>query len=350
VKQTICAIILCFSAVLAFPQTRVHSVVFVNFRDGDYDERVFFDKNLGAEVAAAGYVITKNILEADYVLTYSVKDDERRGGRILSLFLSDLAEDRDLISRDLRFAKKEDTYDTLRSAVRSMFTVSPYTKVGSEFPGAELERPVSPAFDPTWAQSLDGTKFLDGVNPVDGSKSPDEAPDAWKSRWFFLNTRAGVSFRYYKAVETDRPNTTIFTFDAGIEPEFHFLKFFALQMGADIALDWAEYPYANPTLPPVVYKSYVLSVPLMLQIVFNPSPRTTLAPYAGAYRTFALVGESKPPPYGVLWGLDLGVKTGLGALLFDLRYSLDLDTTAVFGKEITTYYRSFFTLSAGYKF
>jgi hypothetical protein len=76
---------------------------------------------------------------------------------------------------------------------------------------------------------------------------------------------------------------------------------------------------------------------------------TTLGVYGGGCTNFAFLGTTTPPILGVIGGLDLAVKAGPGAVLFDLRYSMDMGNTGVQDERIASYKRMFFTLSAGYK-
>ncbi|AEF86316.1 hypothetical protein TREPR_3391 [Treponema primitia ZAS-2] len=320
-KKIICACILFLSSVLAFSQTRIGAAVFVDVSKGTPEELRFFDRNLRMEVIAAGYTVTDNILSADYALTCSINNAASRPGQVLELTLFDVEGETDIVSTDLAFAVKEDTYETLQPVLRSMFASAPLKEVSTELQIVEVEK---------------------------RSKTLSEPPDAWKSRWVFLNIRAGISSRYYMATADSFPSTSIITFDVGLEPEIHVLNFLALQLGLDIALDRAEYQrsLANPT--PIVYSTSVLSIPLMVKYIFNPTDRFTLGPYVGGYGTIPLLGASMPPPLGILAGVDFGVKTGVGVLLFDLRYSMDMGPTNVPDAKLS-YNRSFITLSAGYR-
>jgi hypothetical protein len=175
-----------------------------------------------------------------------------------------------------------------------------------------------------------------------------EPPDAWKYKWWFLNARLGVSNRYYLSEADGVPTVLTFTIDTGIEAEFHPFNALALQFGLNYALDRAEYP-RSATITPVVYSTFVMSIPFMVKYLCNTSVTTTLGFYGGGYASFKLLGPTTPPPIGVLVGADFAIKAGPGAVLFDLRYSADLKSTDVDDDTIESYKRMFLTFSVGYK-
>ncbi|WP_010258107.1 hypothetical protein [Treponema primitia] len=327
-KQIICAFILFFSSALVFSQTRIGAAVFIDIAGGTAEEQRFFDQNLRMEVIAAGYTITEDILEADYALICSINTTARSPGRVLELTLFDVEDEIDIVSTELPFAVKEDTYETLQPVLRSVFASAPLKEVSTELQIVQVEK----------IRSLQNRLM----------RTP---PDAWKHRWIFLNARAGISSRFYTAIDDSMPSTSGITYDIGVEPEFHVLTFLALQLGLNLALDRAEYQRSpgNPTS--IVYSTSILSVPFTVKYIFDLSDSFTLGPYVGGYATFPLLGASTPPPVGILAGLDFGVKTGVGVLLFDLRYSADLGNTVVSESTIPlSYNRMFITLSAGYRF
>jgi hypothetical protein len=190
--------------------------------------------------------------------------------------------------------------------------------------------------------------YVEDIREVEKT-APSEPLDAWKFRRMFFNARAGLSSRYYLARSDATPNASVITFDVGVESELRLFDFLALQLGLSFALDRAEYQRSPSNPSSIVYASSVLGIPLMAKYIFNPSPLRTLGLYLGAYATLPLMGMADPPPFGLLGGMDMAVKTGLGVLLFDLRYSSDLGNTSVVDNAIA-YYRMFLTLSVGYKF
>jgi hypothetical protein len=305
------------SSVFVFPQYRKDTRVFIGeIPSGTDRERRFFGENLRMEISAMGYSITEDSRDADYTLSCSIRDDENGPGRAVSLTLFDVKAEREIITNGLTYVSEmEETYATLPYLLWSIFANAPL-KPGSG-----------------------NAENSGGAEPL----------DLWKYRWVFINPRIGPSFRYYRADSNDKPSVSIFTFDAGIEPELHFFDFLALQTGINLALDKAEYQrsLANPAT--ITYSTIILSVPLAVKYIFNPSKRFTLGLYLGTYTSIASLGASKPPPFGALAGLDLGVKTGIGVLLLDLRFSADLGTAQVSDSPIS-YNRMFITLSAGYKF
>jgi hypothetical protein len=320
VKHIFCAFMLVFPSIFVFSQSRTDTLVFIpELSSGTARERRFFEENLRMEISAMGYSITEESLKADYTLSCSISDDEKEPGRVVSLTLFDTGAEREIITSGLTYKNEmEETYETLPYLLWSIFANAPLKQGDGEA----------------------------GIFRLPGEAG---SPDAWKHRWVFINARLGPSFRYYRAGSSDNPSTSILTFDAGVEPEVRFFNFLALQPGINFTLDKVEYQRsrANPTA--ITYSTALLSIPLSVKYIFNPADRFALGLYLGGYANIPLLGASKPPLFGILAGLDLGVKTWAGVLLFDFRYSIDLGTTKVFDSAIS-YNRMFITLSAGYKF
>jgi hypothetical protein len=291
------------------------------------------------DIPAAGYILTDDILEADYALSCSITDAEEEGGRLLTCSLLDAKNEREITSTALLYSTIEETYNMLPYMVWSLLSSAPLKQREPEKEIVEIEK------TPVYFDARGGGGGGGGAARFPADAGP---PDAWKRRWVFLNARAGLSSRYYLGSGDSTPTASILTFDGGVESELHLFKFLALQLGVNFALDQAEYRRSPSNPTPMVYATSVLSVPLMVKAVFNPSPLTTLGPYLGAHWTTPLLGPARPPPFGLLGGLDLSVKAGPGVLFFDLRYSLDLGATDVVDSPIS-YRRMFITLSAGYK-
>jgi hypothetical protein len=334
VKQALFAFLLFLASVSLFPQTRPDTLVYVLAIDsGTEMERRFFADNLRIEIPSAGYTLTTDILKADYALSCFIMDDEEGKGRLLVCALLDARDEKELASAALLYQAVEEAYEMLPYMLWSLFANAPLKppppKIEVEIVEIEKEKPI----------------YIELVREAEASEPPDE----WKYRRVFLNARAGLSSRFYLPGSDTAPSASIFTFDGGVESELFFLNSLALQLGLGFSQDRAEYRRSllNPT--PVVYATSVLGIPLMVKYLFNPSPLTILGPYLGSYATIPLLGAAKPPPFGLLVGLDLALKTRLGLMLFDFRYSVDLGSTDVVDGALA-YHRMFITLSAGYKF
>ncbi|GHV76088.1 hypothetical protein AGMMS49942_09090 [Spirochaetia bacterium] len=359
VKQTICALLLVFSAVLVFPQTKADTFVHImDVESGPPEERGTIQQNLKTEVRALGYSVTGNVREADYLLNCSVK------GAALPLMVLTLLTPREvaLVSRDLVFTRPEEAYARFPATLQSMFAGQPLRQrpvnaviaapgMVSSGTSAAAQNPVT-GLSAAPGTAVPGTSaaaqnLVAGVSAAPGTVASgtatpgtaaedlrfDEspAPDAWKYKWFFLNARIGVSTRYF--FTKGMPAVLM-----GLEGEFHPLNFFALQFGLNSAMAW------DPRTSMPIYDSYIVSIPFMGKFIFNTSTETTLGVYMGGYASFNFLGPTKPPPLGLLAGADLAVKAGPGAVFFDIRYSVDLDD------EIDPYDRMLLTLSTGYKF
>jgi hypothetical protein len=281
----------------------------------------------------------------------------------MTLTLLNARED-ELASGDLVFTRPQEAYDKFPEVLESMFEGQPLRQSPaagvSAVPGTadaqSTANGVGGAPGTAAAQStangvggVPGTagaqSAANGVNAAPGGAAEDLRSDAWKRKVLFLNARIGVSNRYYLNDTADRP---IFTVDGGLEGELHLFKFLALQFGVNYALDRAEYQSQGATSR--VHSTSVLSIPVMLKFIFNPSTATTLGFFGGTYANHALLGPTEPPLFGVLAGIETAVKAGPGAILFDLRGSRDLGSTDVHDDPSISYDRMFFTFSVGYKF
>jgi hypothetical protein len=315
VKQAFFAFLI-IVAVPSFSQTRQDTFVYiVDITDGTAEERRFFEDNLGMEISAAGYTLTGDILNADYALSCSIQDDEDGAGRLLACSLVDTKNERELVSTALGYDRVEETYEMLPYIIWSMFANASLKQQEPEKEIVEIEKEVP--------------VYIEVVREVEKPVLPEQTEPSgdWKRRRVFLNLRAGLSSRYYRAAGDAAPIASTLTFDAGVESELHLFDFLAVQLGLGFSLDQAEYR-RSPS---------------------DPSPLTTLGPYLGPYATIPLLGTTTPPPLGLLGGLDLSVKTGIGIILFDLRCAVDLGSTGVVDGALD-YHRMFITLSAGYKF
>jgi hypothetical protein len=320
-----------FSTAVAFSQTRVDTFVYVrDIFSGAPEERSDIQQNLKAGVSVLGFSVTENIREADYVVSCSIIGEALP---LMTLTLLNTNEE-SLDSRDLVFTRPQETYDRFPDVLQSLFDGQLLGQISVN----EVDvAPETAAADQEPAN---------GVSANPGTAAVNQKPamrDVWKHKVLFLNARLGVSNRYYLSDTEDKP-TVLFTVDGGLEGELHPFKFLALQFGLNYAVDW------DPRTSTLLNGTSVLSIPVMLKFIFNPSMTTTLGFYGGGYTNFVLLGTTTPPLLGVLGGVDLAVKAGPGAVLFDLRYSIDMGSTDVHDDNIESYKRMFLTLSAGYKF
>jgi hypothetical protein len=376
-----------FYAVLEFPQIKADTVVYVmEVFSGPTGERSAIQQNLKAEVRALGFSLTENIRDADYRINCSII------GSALPLMVLSLLNpmEEELTTRDLVFTNPQEAYDRFPVALQALFDGQPLRQrpvsgtSGASGPAASVnQRPASGTSGASGtaaanqrpangASRASGTAAAASQRPANGANGEPEtaadfqpdspfaegiqadgplvfsAPDAWKRKWLFLNARLGVSNRYYLSETDSIPTVLTFTVDTGIEAEFHPINPLALQFGLNYALDRAEYPRSS-TIRPTVHSTFVLSIPFMVKYLFDTSAATTLGVYGGGYTSFVVLGTTTPPLLGVLVGIDLAVNAGPGAVLFDLRYSADPESTDVDDKKIPSYKRMFLTFSVGYK-
>ena len=317
-KRALCAIIVFFSAVLVFSQSRAGTLVYVLdiLSARSPEEQSALQNTMKTEIAAAGYTVTGDILEAHYAIICSIEDAGDLG-LALVLSLTDVQKEETMAATRLVFPRTEDAYASLPRSAVSLLANAP----------------------------------LPDSSPRPRQRTPGDA--GWKQKWVFLNFKAGASARWFKL--NDAANTVSLKvsplFGGGFEPEFHFSRYFGFQFGVNFDWDETEYRAGTATFE---YSTSTLRVPFMLKGVFHPGWNTTLGLYGGGYATFQVKGDTELPPFGVLGGLDLGIKAGPGAVLLDLRFSSDIEESLINSGTINndpiSYRRMFLTFSLGYKF
>jgi hypothetical protein len=335
VKYLPCILIFIFLSTPAFAQDRGQTRVNIQHSSGGTrEEQRFFDENLRMEVSGEGFSLAANPGEADYTIEYSIRPEG--SDRVLVCTLTNPQLGDRMVSEELLYTKLVDTYEVLPFVVWTLLANAPLKE----------RTPPSPVTgEPVY---LPGIREEVRIIEREGLAEPD---DVWKYHWLFLNARIGGSFRMFLSENSGVPNSSALGFDLGFESEFHVFNFLALQFGINYGLDKPEYLgllYEDFPVP-VVYPSSLLSIPLMVKGIFNPTLRSTLGPYAGAYLTVKIIGSSKPPLLGVLGGVEYATKLVPGALFFDLRYSQDIGSTEV-ADGLFNYRRLFITLSVGYKY
>jgi hypothetical protein len=340
VKQALFVFLLFLASLPLSSQTRQDGLVYVmDINGGTAGDRLFFANSLRIKIPAAGYALTDDILKADYALGCYLADSQEGEERLLVCSLLDAKAEKEIFSTVLRYQGVEDAYAMLPDFIGALFSALPL-------------KPPETATATESAEITEETPASGGAAGETEETAPREdagQPDAWKSWRLFLNARVGLSSRYYLAVSDAAPGASAITCEAGVEPELRLLDFLALQLGLDFSLDRAEYRRSPSNPVAIVYATSVLSVPFMVKYIFNPTPLTTLGPCLGLFVTVPLMGAARPPPFGLLGGLDLSVKTSLGIILFDLRASVDLGRTDA-TDGFVAYHRVFVTLSAGYQF
>jgi hypothetical protein len=188
--------------------------------------------------------------------------------------------------------------------------------------------------------------------PAD-KKAAEQEDIRWKNKWFYLGLQAGGSTRFYLPVDNG-PRGVALVYNGGLRFETQFLsfispgKFFSLsfQTGADITVDLPRYSnhevlwgdWLGETIPnlrktELEFEALSLMVPAILKFNIKPG-KFVIAPYGGVYYSFIFsknwTGDlTLSPPFGVMAGVSVGRKLGIGVLSLDIGYGFDLGNTKI---------------------
>jgi hypothetical protein len=335
------------SSILAFSQNRADTTLYIApITGGSSSDRTFFEENLKMEVAAAGYNVIDDLLDAIYSISSSIAPED--DGNVLSVTLSNVAESREMVTQELFFVRPEESYEVLPFLVWQMLANAPFLVT---------EAPPPPPPPPTVVNTdTNAARMAPIVNLINAV--PDD--DTWKNKWIYLGARFGPSLHFYMT-GSDSLNKDVdiqnFTVEVGLEASIQVLDFLSVQTEVVFSLDNAD--YRKLTRPSAgsgqevdhVYKSAYLNFPLIVKAVLKPGRTFLVEPYGGAYLTAGLGGDMQLPVGGWLAGADVGFKVGTGVLFIGLRYATDFLDTTVTGDYggLVEFRRHIATVSAGYK-
>jgi hypothetical protein len=173
-----------------------------------------------------------------------------------------------------------------------------------------------------------------------------------------LGGKIGLSPRLYSPTGDDF-DIWNFSGEAGVDAGIHVANFLTLQAEAVFSLDTAEFstlingsPLFGATAKagdPGKYTTPLFTIPLLLKVVIKPGASYLVEPYGGVYTTIALSQDSKPPPLGWCAGLDFGIKSGSGILVFDMRFNMDLLKNTTVKDQRVDYQRYVISVTAGFR-
>jgi hypothetical protein len=135
-------------------------------------------------------------------------------------------------------------------------------------------------------------------------------------------------------------NTLNFGVKLGME--FHFTKFFAFGLGAQITMDRID----NDTDD---FRDLQFEIPASLKLIFNLGGVLNIEPYGGISWNHSLGKLTQPSLFSWFTGLQFGIKTGSGIIVFDPRFSKDFSDSILI-EDNTEYRRLCMQLGIGYKY
>jgi hypothetical protein len=201
---------------------------------------------------------------------------------------------------------------------------------------------------------------------------------AWNDNWLYIGGRLGGSVHFYQLGDYDIKNHG--SFDFAIQISVPLLKNFGIQ--AELMYSAEEVVFSDEvnvrvssgyggysTYPGTVEAKVRISefmIPVLLKYnyefgIFNVSglfgPFFTIPAGKAEYTetlTFSVYSDEFKTHYdaedifGLMAGLNFGVKLGPGTLFLDLRYAIDNDMIKVDGDRFA--HRNFLPVSIGYEF
>jgi hypothetical protein len=350
-KKLFFILILLSLAILVYSQNRADTtVVIMPITGGSSEDEDFFEENLKMEVSAAGYAIleVENMAEAIYSVSASISTED--DGKVLSIALSDVAEDRELVSQELFYYDREETYENLPFLVWQMLANAPFL-VSDDANGSGAN---GYGADGANGRGANGYGYGYGSNNGDGSNTSSSSStdnsnkianivnlvnavpedDSWKRKWLYLGGKFGI-LPQLDMEKVGESNQQYISFGGGVEVGFRVLEFLAVQGELNYSLD------KNDTV-----STSLLSFPILVKGVFFPGKYTMLEPYGGIYITVPLEQPegSSVPSLGWAAGVDFGMKAGPGILFLDLRYAADISS------QSSDRVRNILALYVGYKY
>jgi hypothetical protein len=352
-KKIVGVTVFLFSVGLIFSQNRADTTIYVEpISGGTRAEQSFFDENLKMEVAAAGYTLIDEMVDATYSVGGSIAPED--DGNVLSITLSNVEQGRELVAQELFYVSVEESYEVLPFLIWQMLANAPFIVI--DVPPTPPPAPVSISSSSSGDTSNNSGKIATIVNLVNAV--PDD--DSWKHKWIYTGIRLGLSPRMYQFAETN--SSWDFKPEVDLELGLHFLDFLTLQV--EVNFNMENVPFMAPSDPaqPTVLSSYsfdpgLIAFPVLLKGVLKPGLNFIIELYGGAYFISPII-IIKPPELdsvlsriGWIAGFDFGVKSGSGIIFFDFRFSMDLEDTKVVNSlgSGVEYKRIVAAIVAGYK-
>jgi hypothetical protein len=210
------------------------------------------------------------------------------------------------------------------------------------------------------------------------TEAEPEIEEAWKDKLISVGIRSGVSQHWYMVPEEIAAGAHALNFEGGLFLSVRLNSLFSVQAEVDFTFDNVVYRGVTntggegtyiPVLENEKYTYYSLTFPLLFKANFK-SGIFRLAPFAGIY-AFLPLGEvsyrrnpagkedayslSVSVPLGYTGGVEAAMKLGPGALIADIRYAGDFDTTTIHdavdgAQKDTSYKRGMLSFTLGYAF
>ncbi|MDR2478725.1 MAG: hypothetical protein LBD48_05365 [Treponema sp.] len=280
------------------------------------------------ELKSRGYILTENELDADFLLSGvlfpygAVYEDPTGQGEPEEGFYAFRVTLRDghssylLSEQDMLYKDIAEVNDYISLLIFNVLAYVPILPVVTQAPKKPVER-VSPA--PLWTN------------------------DSWRNKWLYAGVLANWAPRFYS---NKNSASAAANFGFSFLGEVHFYEHLALETGFEYGEDQAIAP------GDIVVKTFSLGFPLLLKGVFKPGLYYMVEPYGGILINAPLSGVIKLPFAALAAGVQMGTRAGLGALILDFRFAMDLGRTeldAEYDVPALDFQRTMLKLGIGYK-
>ncbi|MCL2759679.1 MAG: hypothetical protein FWD22_05655, partial [Treponema sp.] len=163
----------------------------------------------------------------------------------------------------------------------------------------------------------------------------------WRDKLFFFDITALWMPRIYYA---EYQSINWLNFGLRLGGELHFAKFMSLGIAAQVTQDWVVLASAGIE----EYRDLVLEIPASLKLVFKPADYYMVEPYGGVSWNYSIRGITEPSVMSWFAGLQFGIRSGSGMIVFDPRFSMDFYNSKLPERNVE-YQRYCIQFGIGYK-
>jgi len=178
--------------------------------------------------------------------------------------------------------------------------------------------------------------FTTVLSAQEADYAPEEAD--WNNRFVY----AGLSLLWVPRIYTAAgQSNNIASLGLELTADIHLLRFLSVRAGAELSQDMII------VVSNEIVLDRILDFPVNVAYVLRPLPNLMLEPYLGINYNLSLQGNTNPYPFSWNVGAELGIKTGLGILTIDPRFSRDFGNSSLpYGLK---YQRSTIHVGVGFK-
>ncbi|MCL2764624.1 MAG: hypothetical protein FWD40_05025 [Treponema sp.] len=165
--------------------------------------------------------------------------------------------------------------------------------------------------------------------------------DDIRQRYLFIELNGLWTPRIY----VSQDNWMNIGFGFGFAAEYHFLNFLSVAFGAQLTQDLI----VSSVTGEEECRDIILEIPVTVRFVSKPLENFMLQTYTGVSVNYSFMQTTMPSPLSLLLGFQFGIKVGPGMIILDPRFSLDIFSSSVQGRDLT-YDRYMVQTGIGYKF